>query len=65
MKIEEYNKVCSEDDCFNIVKEDDIERNMEGKIYERSKKCWDCRTIQDKKAIKKIVCSIVNERLLT
>ena len=48
----EYNKLCIEDDCYNFVKEDDIERNKNGEIYERSKKCWDCRTQQDKRAIK-------------
>lgn len=51
--MEEYNALCSEPDCFNKVKELDIERNAIGEIYERSKKCWDCRTVQDRKAIKK------------
>lgn len=52
MKEEKYNKVCSEDDCYRMVTEDDIERDSKGTIYERSKKCWDCRTPQDRKAIK-------------
>ena len=52
MKKENYNKLCSEDDCFNLVEENDIERNKKGEIYERSKKCWDCRTKQDRRAIK-------------
>ncbi len=47
-----YSKVCTEDDCYNIVTEDDVERDKNLHIYERSKKCWDCRTPQDKKAIK-------------
>ncbi|MBI4029482.1 MAG: hypothetical protein HY376_03920 [Candidatus Blackburnbacteria bacterium] len=49
---EKYNAVCSEDNCYKSVKEDDIERGQNGFIYERSKKCWDCRTPQDSKAIK-------------
>lgn len=48
-----YEKVCTEDDCFHVVKEDDIERDSKGNIYERSMKCWDCRTPQDKRAIKR------------
>ncbi len=48
-----YKKLCTEPDCFNEVTEDDIERNSAGEIYERSKKCWDCRTKQDREAIKK------------
>lgn len=53
MMKEEYNQICTEDDCFKTVKEDDIERDSKGNIYERSKKCWDCRTDADKRAIKK------------
>ena len=52
MNKEEYNKLCIENDCYNLVEEDDIERNSKGEICERSKKCWDCRTQQDKRAIK-------------
>ena len=54
MKKEEkqYVALCSEDNCYNILEEDDIERDKNGVIYERSKKCWDCRTLQDRKAIK-------------
>jgi hypothetical protein len=48
-----YEKLCSEDDCYNVVKEDDIERDKYGNIYERSKKCWACRTQTDCNAIKK------------
>ena len=51
--MEQYNKVCSADDCYEMVKEDDIERDSDGNIYERSKKCWDCRSAADRKAIKK------------
>jgi hypothetical protein len=51
--MEKNSKVCSEDDCFSIVSEDDIERDIDGNIYERSKKCWNCRTVNDRKAIKK------------
>jgi len=50
---EKYDKLCSEDDCFNVVEEDDIERGRDGHIYERSKKCWECRTKQDRAAIKR------------
>ena len=50
---EEYNALCSEDDCYEKVDELDIERNSKGEIYERSKKCWECRTKQDRSAIKK------------
>ena len=48
-----YIALCTEADCFNEVREDDIERDENGIIYERSKKCWDCRTSTDRKAIKK------------
>lgn len=50
---EKYRKVCSADDCYKIVTEDDIERDSQGNIYERSKICWDCRTASDRRAIKK------------
>lgn len=50
--MEKYEKLCSEDDCYTVVKEDDIERGFSGEICERSKKCFDCRTKQDKRAIK-------------
>lgn len=50
---EEYKALCSENDCFHEVDEIDIERGKNGEIYERSKKCWDCRTKQDKNAIKR------------
>jgi hypothetical protein len=48
-----YKALCIENDCFNNVTESDIERDQSGNIYERSKKCWDCRTDADRKAIKK------------
>lgn len=51
--MEKYDKLCSEDGCFAVVKENDIERGLDGHIYERSKKCWDCRTDQDRTAIKR------------
>ncbi len=51
--MKKYNALCIEDDCFNVVVEDDIERNQNGDIYERSRKCWNCRTSQDKKTIKR------------
>ncbi len=51
--MEKYNKLCTENDCYVEVSEDDIERNSKGEIYERSKKCWDCRTKQDREAIKR------------
>lgn len=51
--MEEYSKFCASDGCMRIVGEDDIERDKDGKIYERSKICFDCRTSQDKQAIKK------------
>lgn len=47
-----YEALCTEDGCYSVVKEDDIERGTSGEVYERSKKCWDCRTPQDKRAIK-------------
>lgn len=50
---ENYKKVCTSEDCYEIVDESDIERDSDGNIYERSKKCWECRTAQDRKAIKK------------
>jgi hypothetical protein len=53
MKTEKYEALCSKDDCYNVVKEDDIERNVKGEIYERSKVCWDCRTKADRVAIKR------------
>jgi len=56
MSLEErrmYDALCSENDCFNSVGESDIERDESGKIYERSKKCWGCRTDADRRAIKK------------
>jgi hypothetical protein len=48
----EYQKLCSNNDCYKLVGESDIERDILGNIYERSKKCWDCRTLKDKKAVK-------------
>lgn len=48
-----YEALCTETDCFEVVREDDIERDFTGNIYERSKKCWDCRTKQNRLAIKK------------
>ena len=51
--MEKYESLCSEQDCFKVVKEDDIVRDKDGNIYERSKKCWDCRTKSDREAIKK------------
>lgn len=53
MNEEKYHQLCSSDDCFEMVDESDIERDVDGNIYERSKKCWECRTDADKKAIKK------------
>lgn len=53
MKDDRYSELCSEDDCYEIVSESDIERNQKGEIYDRSKKCWDCRTKQDREAIKR------------
>lgn len=50
--VRRYLAICTEDDCFNYVSENDIERGVDGSIYERSKKCWDCRTPQDRRAIK-------------
>jgi hypothetical protein len=50
--MEKYNKLCSADDCYTMVYEDDIERDENGVIFERSKICYDCRTPQDKRAIK-------------
>ena len=32
--MKKYSKVCSKDDCFNIVNESDIERDKEGNIYD-------------------------------
>ena len=52
MSMEKYEKICSSGECMRVVKEDDIERDKDGNIYERSKICWNCRTPQDKKAIK-------------
>lgn len=51
--MEEYKAIFTEDDCFSTVKESDIERDKNGNIFERSKKCWKCRTEQDRKAIKR------------
>ena len=48
-----YEALCTEDDCFNVVKTDDLEIAPSGRICPRSQKCWDCRTVQDKKAIKR------------
>lgn len=50
---EKYNALCSSTDCYRMVKEDDIERDNDGNIFERSKICWDCRTKQDRVAIKR------------
>lgn len=47
---EEHKKLCSEEDCY---KEADLEINDKGEIYPRSLKCWDCRTKQDRDAIKR------------
>lgn len=48
-----YASICIEADCYNFVKEDDIERGVLGNIYARSMKCWDCRTEADRIAIKR------------
>lgn len=50
--MEKYKSICSEADCYKRVDEMDIERDSEGNIFERSKICYDCRTPQDKRAIK-------------
>ena len=50
---ERYDSICTEPDCYTYVKEDDIERGVLGNIYERSKKCWNCRTEADRVAIKR------------
>ena len=50
---EEYKSICSEADCYKKVDELDIERGTKGQIYERSKKCLECRTPLDRKAIKR------------
>lgn len=48
-----YDAICIEGDCFAEVHEDDIARDPSGRIYERSKKCWNCRSASDRAAIKK------------
>lgn len=48
-----YSKLCLEDNCFRLVKEDDIARDKKGIILNRSRKCWSCRTKKDKVAIKR------------
>ena len=51
--MERHKSTCTQADCFNLVKESDVERDSMGNIYERSKKCWDCRTGADRRAIKR------------
>jgi hypothetical protein len=46
-------KLCSEQNCFNMVDSADLLEISPGKIYEPSLKCWDCRTDQDRKKIKR------------
>lgn len=50
-------KICSEPDCFKTVSlatvGGDVVYKPDGSIYERSLKCWDCRTETDRKAIKR------------
>jgi len=46
--------ICSEADCFNPVDlEFDVEYSASGKPYKPSQKCWECRTAQDRKKIKR------------
>jgi hypothetical protein len=47
------HQICSEPDCYKDV---DLEleavKKPDGSYYERSLKCFDCRTDSDKRAIK-------------
>lgn len=52
MSTEKYYAVCKDADCFRMVSEEDIERDEKGIICIRSKICHNCRTPQDKRAIK-------------
>lgn len=51
--IKTTKRLCSENDCFKEVEDDIIEKSATGKIYEPSLKCWNCRTDQDRKKIKR------------
>jgi len=50
-------KLCSESDCYGKVDLDpllgDVVYKKDGTIYEPSLKCWECRTDQDRKKIKR------------
>jgi hypothetical protein len=56
MKKEEF-KLCSEKDCYKEISLDPIDGDVvvkvDGTYYEPSLKCWDCRTDQDRKKIKR------------
>ena len=45
-------ELCSEEDCFKTTDEYDREVDSKGNVYAPSLKCWDCRTLQDRKKIK-------------
>lgn len=45
-------KMCTGDDCYMMVAEDDIVRNAKGQALQRSVKCHKCQTPQDRRAIK-------------
>ena len=51
------NKLCSEADCYKNVDLDplcgDVVYLISGEIYVPSLKCWDCRTENDRKKIKR------------
>ena len=50
-------KLCSETDCYEEIDLDpeigDVVVLLNGEFYEPSLKCWDCRTDQDRKKIKR------------
>lgn len=47
-------RICSGDDCFSMIHEDDVElSSFTGEPYLPSLKCEDCRTPQDRKKIKR------------
>lgn len=50
----EKTKICSEKDCYEMVDlEFDVVKNADGSYYILSLKCWNCRTDQDRKKIKR------------
>lgn len=54
VKKEEYKMICSEQDCYNQVEHDELEKSeiKKGNMYPPIFKCFNCRTDEEHKRIK-------------